>query len=145
MVFYAASCPVNKSVHVDERVYSSGYYRRGGFRSQETSHSSFYNRVESVGGDGRSGYRSHTRPSTSHNTCGLDRSSSLSIYGHKVGGNRSHKFHLPPHNHGGLHILNPIFPQDTIHRDVRGEKTQKVIKDVYYIQIKTTLIILIQS
>ena len=44
-------------------------YGRRGYRSKYTSHFSSLNAVETVGGDGRVGYRSQTRHSSYHNSC----------------------------------------------------------------------------
>ena len=62
------SLPVHKSVHGDEIGDSSGDDGRGGFRSQDTSHSSFCNCLESVDVVEIGGYRSQIIHSTSHNT-----------------------------------------------------------------------------
>ena len=62
------SLPVHKSVHGDEIGDSSGDDGRGGFRSQENSHSSFCNCLESVDVVEIGGYRSQIRHYTSHNT-----------------------------------------------------------------------------
>ena len=58
----------------------SGDDGRGGYRSQETIHSSPSNRGARIDIDRRGGYRSQTRHSSSHNTVGIGTFLGLSFY-----------------------------------------------------------------
>ena len=71
LCIYVDSRCVDDSLHENVRGDSRGNYGRSGSRYQYTSHSSFKNDGESVDGDGRSGYRSHTTPYTSHHSGNL--------------------------------------------------------------------------
>ena len=61
-----------------------GYFDRGGYRSQDTRHSSSRNKVTKADGEGRGGYRSLTRNCFSSNRG--ERGRLLTFSGYTVGG-----------------------------------------------------------
>ena len=133
-----------KIVHSYERGDHIGDDTRGGFRSQETSHSSLHNCTKSVDGDGRGGYRSQTIHSLPHDPGGVSIFLCLYVHGNDRGVHRSQTIHLPSHNHVEKCSFHPSFPQDAFPRVCEEKIFKTLIKDVTYIHIKIVLIILVQ-
>ena len=84
LCFSVDSRLVEKRVHVNEWGDISRDNKRQVFGSQEIINYYFQNLGESVDGDGRGGYMSQTRHSTSHNPCGSGILFFLSVAYHTV-------------------------------------------------------------
>ena len=78
-----ASFHVHKTVHGDEIGDISGDDGRREFISRDTIHYYFHNIGEIVYSDGRGRYRSHTKSSPPHNTCGIVRLLGFSVHGNE--------------------------------------------------------------
>ena len=92
---------------------------RRGSRSQTIIHYSFHNYVEIVDDDGRSRYRSQTRPYPSHNSGEIGRSLGFYIHGRDKSGHRYHTIQFYSHNHGRIYIIHPRLPQESIPRGLQ--------------------------
>ena len=131
---YVDSRGVSDILHENIRGDSRGDYGICGSRYPDISHSSFHNDGESVDGDGRSGYRSHTIPSPYHNSGELHR-----YLGFIFMVMREVDIGLRPANF--LHITMVDYPLST--QCSLNKIYQGVYKDKIYIKI--VLIIIIQA
>ena len=94
-------------------------------RSQDIRNSYFHNYGKGIDRDGRSGYRYHAIPSTSHHSVELGILMGFSISSHNISVNRSQTSQSSSYYHGGLYIFRSRFPQEAIPRSVKGENSHQ--------------------
>ena len=112
----------NYSLHDNVRVDSRGDCGRCVNSSQDISHFYFQNYLKGNDGDGRSVYRSQTRPYPSHHSGELGILLGVSISGQDKSGHLSQTSQFPSYNHFVIHIVYSRFSQETIPMYVQGEK-----------------------
>ena len=108
-----------------------------GSRSEDINYSSLFNVGESFYGIGRSGSKSHTSPSSSHNSGYHGRLYSFNSYGYNRSGHMSHTIQFSAYNHGGLKRSHPKSLQEDIPRDMHGENLHQNHPYYSYSSMKT--------